>query len=105
MILTSLPNQSQSLAQLTRRITEKPCRLTIVTNDGIQKSQPGGIYTRISAEFEYARLLFGRVGISNVHERLWILINTLLMAESLRADGVQAHGAAKIVIVVQSGNI
>jgi hypothetical protein len=64
MVLTPLPNQSQSLAYLSRRIAEKLCRFAIVTYDGVQKPQPRVVYVRICAELEYARLLFGHVGIA-----------------------------------------
>jgi hypothetical protein len=64
MILALLPNQSQSLTYLRRRIAEKPCCFTIVAHNDVQKSRPGYVYLRIRAELEYTRLLLGRIGIA-----------------------------------------
>ena len=64
VILALLPNQSQSLTHLRRRIAEKPCCFAIVTRNDIQKARPGYVYLRIRAELEYTRLLFGRIGIA-----------------------------------------
>jgi hypothetical protein len=64
MILAPLPNQSQSLTYLCRRLAEKSCCFTIVTHNGVQKSRPGYVYLRIRAELEYTRLLLGRIGIA-----------------------------------------
>lgn len=64
MILAPLPDQSQSLTYLRRRIAEKPCCFTIVTHNDVQKSGPGDVYLRIRAKLVYTRLLLGRIGIA-----------------------------------------
>lgn len=72
MVLALLPNQSQSFTYLRRRIAEKPCCLTVVTHNGVQKSRPGYVYVRICAKLEYARLLLCHIGIAlrrSVHNR------------------------------------
>ena len=64
MILALLPNQSQLFAHLSRRIAEKPCCLTIVAHNCVQKSRPRHVDIGICAELEYTRLLLGHIGIT-----------------------------------------
>jgi hypothetical protein len=91
MILALLPNQSQSLTYLRRRIAEKSCCFTIVTHNDVQKSRPGYVDLRIRAELEYTRLLLGRIGIPlkrNIHNRIIYAYDHGRQRANLRADGV-----------------
>ena len=90
MILTLLPDQSESLTHLRRRIAEIPSCFTIVTHNDVQKSRSGYVYLRIRAELEYTRLLLCRIGITlkmNIHSRVIQMISED-KERNLRADGV-----------------